>query len=73
MYVSLCVIDLGNEKDMFQDLITRALNGEFQDAQHKEKRPYLQLFQAGKRFNSLRKFIQIIIIQVPREKIRENI
>ena len=66
--MSVCVIDLGNEKDMLQDLGTRALNDEFQDAQHEGKTQHLQLFQAGKGFNSLRKFIQIIIIQVPREK-----
>lgn len=68
MYVSVCVIDLGNEKDMLQDLVSRARNDEFQDAQHKGKKQHLQLFQAGKGFNSLRKFIQIIIIQVPRGK-----
>lgn len=66
--MSACVKDLGNEKDMLQDLVTRALKDEFQDAQHKGEKQHLQLFQAGKGFNSLRKFIQIIIIQVPRGK-----
>lgn len=67
-----CAMGICNEKKMLQDLITRVFNGEFQDAEHKEKKQYSQLFKAGKGFNSLRKFIQVIIIQVPRGKMRET-
>lgn len=57
-----------NEKKKLQDLTTRVFDGEFQDAEHEEKKQYSQLFKAGKGFNSLRKLIQVIVIQVPRGK-----